>query len=176
MSIYTRSGDDGTTSLFGGKRVLKCEELVDVYGSVDELNSWVGLINAKCQMPNAKLFFSLKPFQSDLLTIGGTFAGGKLNLKPLESRIKEMERAIDVMDNQLPKLSNFILPGGSELGANIHIARSVCRRVERQTVALSKKQHVDLIIIKYLNRLSDLFFVLARFINKQAKVKETIWK
>ena len=168
MPIYTRTGDDGTTSLFGGKRVLKCEELVDVYGSIDELNSWVGLVNAKVKFP-------LKNIQSDLLTIGSALAGGKRNLKSLESKIKEMEKEIDAMDSQLPKLTNFILPGGSELAAHIHIARSICRRVERQTVALSQHERVDPIIIKYLNRLSDLFFMLARFINKQANVEEVTW-
>ena len=169
MPIYTRTGDDGTTSLYGGKRVLKCAELVDVYGSIDELNSWMGLINAK-------LKFSLLKTQSDLLTIGSTLAGKKTNLKPLTVRIKEMEEEIDVMGNQLPKLTNFILPGGSELAAQIHITRSICRRVERQTVSLSQKQHFDPVIIKYLNRLSDLLFMLARFINKKENVEEVTWK
>jgi len=169
MPIYTRTGDTGTTSLFGGKRVLKCEELVDVYGSIDELNSWVGLINAQSK-------FSLSHIQSDLLTIGSTLAGSKTSLASLAPRITEMEKQIDEMERELPKRTNFILPGGSELASQIHIARSICRRVERQTVSLSKKQHVDSLIIKYLNRLSDLLFTLARFINKQGNVEEVIWK
>jgi len=178
MPIYTRTGDDGTTSLYGGKRVLKCEELVDVYGSIDELNSWVGLINAKVKSPASpvgreKLF--LNNIQSDLLTIGSTLAGFKKNLASLESRIKEMEKSIDTMDKELPKITNFILPGGSELGAQIHITRSICRRVERQVVVISQKENIDPVIVKYLNRLSDLFFVLARFINKKANSKETVW-
>ena len=168
MPIYTRTGDDGTTSLFGGKRVLKCEELVDVYGSIDELNSWMGLINAQLKIP-------LSDIQSDLLTIGSTLAGGKLNLQFLASRITDMEKDIDRMDTKLPELTNFIFPGGSELASQIHITRSICRRVERQTVALSKKQQVDPVIIKYLNRLSDLLFTLARFINKQGNIKEVVW-
>lgn len=168
MPIYTRTGDDGTTSLFGGKRVLKCEELVDVYGSIDEFNSWMGLINAQLKIP-------LSDIQSDLLTIGSTLAGGKLNLRFLASRITEMEKQIDEMDTKLPELTNFILPGGSELASQIHITRSICRRVERQSVALSKKQQVDPVIIKYLNRLSDLLFTLARFINKQGNIKEVVW-
>lgn len=169
MSIYTRTGDDGTTALFGGKRVLKCEKLVDVYGSIDELNSWIGLLNAQLKVP-------LSHIQSDLFTIGSTLAGGKLNLQFLALRITEMEKDIDRMDTKLSKLTNFILPGGSETAAQIHIARSICRRVERQTVALSKKQSVDPVIIKYLNRLSDLLFTLARFINKRENIKEVIWK
>ncbi len=169
MPIYTKTGDDGTTSLFGGKRVLKCEELVDVYGSIDELNSWMGFINAKLKNP-------LQNIQSDLLTIGSHLAGSKIKVNTLEIRVRDMEKQIDTMDIQLPKLTNFILPGGSELASQIHIARSICRRVERQVVALSKKQHIDPLIIKYLNRLSDLFFMLARFINKQVNVKEIIWK
>lgn len=173
MSIYTRTGDTGTTSLFGGKRVLKCEELVDVYGSIDELNGWVGLISTKSKVQSTKIF--LNTIQSNLFTIGSSLAGRKKHLTFLESRIKEMEKQIDVMDKQLPKLTNFILPGGTELASQIHITRSICRRVERQTVSLSKKQHVDPFIIKYLNRLSDLLFMLARFINKNANIRETVW-
>lgn len=173
MPIYTRTGDTGTTSLFGGKRVLKCEELVGVYGSIDELNSWVGFIVSEVSVKNLKNF--LCEVQSDLFTIGSTLAGWKGNLKPLTARIDEMEKNIDAMDTKLPELKSFILPGGSALGAQIHIARSVCRRVERQTVALSKKQLVDPLTIQYLNRLSDLLFTLARFINKQENVGETAW-
>ena len=168
MPIYTRTGDDGTTAIFGGKRVLKCEELVDVYGSIDELNSWVGLINAQLKFP-------LSNIQSNLLTIGSSLAGSKIHLTSLEQRITEMEKYIDTMDKELPKLTSFILPGGSVLAAQIHITRSVCRRVERQTVSLSKKQHIDPVIVKYLNRFSDLLFTLARFINKQGKIRETVW-
>jgi cob(I)alamin adenosyltransferase len=171
MPIYTRTGDDGTTSLYGGKRVLKCEELVDVYGSIDELNSWVGLITGKIK--SEKLF--LQKIQSDLFTIGSTLAGWKGNVTPLKERINEMEKYIDSMDKELPKRTNFILPGGSELAAQIHITRSICRRVERQTVSVSKKQDLDPEIITYLNRFSDLLFMLARFINKQGKVRETVW-
>lgn len=171
MPIYTRTGDDGTTSLYGGKRVLKCEELVNMYGSIDELNSWMGLITLKVK--HEKLF--LQTIQSDLFTIGGTLAGWQGNLTPLKLRIGEMEKYIDRMDGQLPRRTNFILPGGSELAAQIHIARSICRRVERQTVALSKKQKINPVIIRYLNRLSDLLFVLARFINSEENREEVVW-
>ncbi len=169
MPIYTRTGDTGTTALFGGKRVSKSDPRVDLYGSVDELNSWVGLIAAGIKDSKLKKF--LLTIQSDLFTIGSTLAGWKGDLTSLEPRIGEMERWIDQMDKTLPELTNFILPGGSTDGARIHIMRNVCRRVER----LAVKQHTNPIIIKYLNRLSDLFFELARFINKNANVEEIVW-
>jgi cob(I)alamin adenosyltransferase len=173
MSIYTRTGDTGTTALFGGKRVLKCEELVDVYGSLDELNSWVGLVASQIEVVDVQHF--LASIQSDLFTIGSVLAGWKGNLNKVEKRVPEMEARIDAMEKDLPKLNNFILPGGSQLGAHAHVTRSICRRVERQTVALSQKQTVNPVILKYLNRLSDLFFMLARFINTNAGAEEVSW-
>ncbi len=175
MSIYTRSGDTGSTSLFGGKRVLKCEELVEVYGSLDELNSWVGHIAALFPSQDVKQF--LQAIQSDLFTIGSTMAGWKNgDLAGLDGRVKEMEARIDAMEKGLSPIRNFILPGGAQLAAHAHITRSICRRVERQTVALAQKQEIDKRIVKYLNRLSDLFFMLARFINKQENVEEIVWQ
>jgi cob(I)alamin adenosyltransferase len=186
MSIYTRTGDTGTTALFGGKRVLKCEELVDVYGSLDELNSWVGMIAAQIEDADVQQF--LAAIQSDLFTIGSVLAGWKGSLAKVEKRVPEMEARIDAMEKDLPKLSNFILPGGSELGAHVHVARSICRRVERQMVALFQGQTLKdkgltlsvsdtekKILLKYLNRLSDLFFMLARFINANAGAEEVSW-
>jgi cob(I)alamin adenosyltransferase len=173
MPIYTRTGDTGKTSLFGGKRVLKCEELVDAYGSLDELNSWVGLVLS--EMKEAHLRDFLAKVQSDLFVIGGNLAGWKSDLSMLPTRVTEMEAEIDGMETQLPPLTNFILPGGVSAAARIHLARSVCRRVERQVVALAQKQNVEMEIITYLNRLSDLFFVLARFINKTSHGSEVIW-
>jgi len=173
MSIYTRTGDTGTTALFGGKRVLKCNELVDVYGSIDELNSWVGYIASQIEIVAVREF--LQAVQSDLFTIGSVLAGWNGKLNSLESRIGQMEARIDIMEKELPPLTHFILPGGSVLGAYTHITRSICRKVERQTVELAQKQPVDPRIIKYLNRLSDLFFMLARFINMNAHAKELTW-
>lgn len=183
MSIYTRTGDTGSTSLFGGKRVLKCEELVEVYGSLDELNSWVGHVASLFPSPDVKQF--LQTIQSDIFTIGSTLAGwDKGDLTALESRVKEMEARIDAMEESLPPIRNFILAGGADLAAHTHIARSICRRVERQTVALFSRQPSAVsfqqkekeTMITYLNRLSDLLFVLARFINKQENVEEVVWK
>ena len=174
MPIYTKTGDKGETSLFGGKRVLKCEELVDAYGSIDELNSWVGLVVASTENSEKKEF--LHKIQADLFTIGGSMAGWETDLSLLPTRVTEMEVEIDAMESQLPELTNFILPGGTQEAANIHLTRSVCRRVERQVVALSQKQKVDEKILTYLNRLSDLFFVLARFINKNTGIEDVTWQ
>lgn len=173
MPIYTKTGDTGTTSLFGGRRVLKCEELVDVYGSMDELNCWVGLVVS--EMSHDHLRELLIKVQSDLFTIGGNLAGWKTNLSELPTRVTEMEVEIDAMESKLAPLTNFILPGGTAGASRVHLARSVTRRVERQVVALAQKQNIDTSIIQYLNRLSDLFFVTARFINKDAKVGEVVW-
>jgi cob(I)alamin adenosyltransferase len=181
MPIYTKTGDQGKTSLFGGKRVLKCEDLVDVYGSIDELNSWVGYIVSQLKEVKEKEF--LQNIQRDLLLIGSTLAGWKGELVPLTGRIVEMEKRIDGMEKALPQLNNFILPGGSKEAAAVHIARSICRRVERETVAFINKKKTEggrqktdnLMIIKYFNRLSDLLYMFARFINKTSNVPEDIW-
>lgn len=173
MSIYTRTGDKGTTALFGGKRVLKCDELVDVYGSIDELNSWVGLVASKLPTVDVQEFFSL--LQSDLFSIGSALSGFNADISFLDERVREMEARIDSMEKDLPKLTNFILPGGSELGAYLHLARAVCRRVERQAVALHQTQELNGIVIRYLNRLSDFLFMLARFVNKEFGSVEICW-
>lgn len=173
MPIYTRTGDKGTTALFGGKRVLKCNELVDVYGSIDELNSWIGLVSSKLPTIASQEFLS--DIQSDLFTIGSNFAGFKADLSKLPDRVAAMEVSIDTMEKDLPKLTNFILPGGSELGAVVHLARGVCRRVERQTVALHQTEAVDERVITYLNRLSDFLFMFARFVNKEHGAPEIVW-
>jgi len=174
MPIYTRTGDDGTTALFGGKRILKCEELVDVYGSIDELNSWIGLVASYLDIPDVQQF--LHDIQADLFVIGSTLAGGSIDFDGAEKRVKEMEARIDAMETELPKIHNFLLPGGTTLSGHIHVARSICRRVERQTVALAQREKgVNKGMIKYLNRLSDLLFTLARFINNNAHVEETAW-
>ena len=174
MPIYTQTGDTGSTSLFGGKRVLKCEELVDVYGSIDELNSWIGLVASVIDTSDVQQF--LATIQSDLFTIGSHLAGWEADLKHLPKRVEEMEARIDVLDDTLPKLTNFILPGGTTLASNIHLARAVCRRVERQAVALGQKQTIDPRIFMFLNRLSDMLFMLSRFINHEAGIVEVTWQ
>ena len=173
MSIYTKTGDNGTTALYGGKRVPKCEELVDLYGSIDELNSWIGLVTSCPEIYDIRSF--LGEIQTDLFLIGSTLSGWKGSHAKLNGRIGEMEARIDNMEKNLPGLSSFIIPGGSQLGSFIHITRSICRRAERQTVAFSQKKSIDPVIIRYLNRLSDLFFVLARVVNKLDNIPEKIW-
>lgn len=174
MPIYTKTGDTGQTSLFGGNRILKCEELVDVYGSMDELNSWIGKIASDLASSDVVEFLSA--IQADLLMIGSHLAGWKADLKNLPHRVKQMEARIDVLDDTLPKLTHFLLPGGTTLASEIHLVRAVCRRVERQTVALGLHQEVDPRILTYLNRLSDLFFMLARFVNHEAGIVEITWQ
>jgi cob(I)alamin adenosyltransferase len=179
MPIYTRTGDDGTTALYGGRRVLKCEELVDVYGSIDELNSWIGFIHSSVNDDSVKDF--LISLQKDLFCIGSTLAGWNGDLSPLRARVSEIENRIDVMEKTLPPLANFILPGGCRSASMVHIARSICRRVERQMVKMAQGKTFPVnekdktIIFEYLNRLSDLFFVLARSINKGHAIKEVVW-
>lgn len=189
MTIYTKTGDKGETSLFGGKRVPKSEAQVDAYGSVDELNSWIGRVIAEITNEEKKEF--LTKVQSDLLLLGGFLAGWKNDLAALATRVTEMEVEIDAMEKELPPLTNFILPGGTKEASTVHITRSVCRRVERKVVglfshqpshstssgqaafSLQPKEHDD--ILQYLNRLSDLLFVLARFINLNAGISDVSW-
>jgi len=181
MVIYTRTGDKGETSLFGGKRVPKSADIIDAYGSVDELNSVLGLISALLTVVDVQEF--LRTIQSDLFVIGGVLAGGKNDAKEIFSHIKEMEMRIDGMEASLPKLHTFILPGGSILASHVHVARSICRRAERkvayvythpqENVTLEEKTIED--IIQYLNRLSDFLFVLARFCNHLEHKTETLW-
>ena len=186
MPIYTRTGDDGTTALFGGKRVLKCEELVDVYGSIDELNSWMGLITTQIIDEDTKNF--LQDIQADLFVIGSMFAGWKSGgSENLTICAEDMEVRIDAMEKTLSPLKNFILPGGTVPASYVHLARAIARRVERQIVQLREThttrdepwEHLTKFewssIIQYINRLSDLLFVLARFINKDASVEELLW-
>lgn len=174
MPIYTKTGDKGETSLFGGVRVSKSSEQVEAYGSVDELNCWIGLIIAELEHQQKKEL--LQKIQTDLFVIGGNLAGWKSDLSELQTRVTEMEVEIDAMESSLQSLTNFILPGGTMLASRIHLARSVCRRVERQIVKIRNSNfEIDEIIIQYLNRFSDLLFVLARFINKAYGVEDVVW-
>lgn len=169
MPIYTKTGDKGTTALFGGKRISKANLQVEAYGSVDELSSFLGLLIYKLKPTTYKLF--LIDIQKDLYKIMAHLSGAKLDLGFLDFRVEEFEKKIDGMDKKLTKLTRFILPGGSELSSWFHILRAVCRKSERRVVAYfqnneTMKQYNNIAILKYLNRLSDLFFTLARFYNK----------
>lgn len=173
--IYTKKGDQGMTSLFGGTRVGKNSLRVATYGSVDELNSLLGVVIS--ETGNRMLKKMLLEIQNDLLDIGSCLAN--VDSKPLEylvSQVEKLEDSIDEMTEKLPELHNFILPGGSKSGALLHLVRSVSRRVERAVVELSQKEKIDGNILIYFNRLSDLLFTMARFANMKEKKKETIWR
>lgn len=173
MPIYTKTGDKGQTSLFGGKRVSKADKRVDAYGSMDELNSWIGLLVAELPFLEKKEF--LIKIQNDLFVIGSHLSGWKADLSVLQTRITEMEVEIDVMESEMPELHNFVLPGGTPLAAKAHVARVMTRNIERKMVALAKTSTVEPEILQYLNRLSDLFFDLARFINMKLDVPDVLW-
>lgn len=193
--IYTKTGDRGTTSLFGGKRVDKDSARIAAYGSVDELNSLLGVVAANIGHPRSnggsdsrvsslprmtKAFEKLMRTQSELMVLGSDLA------TPMDVKIKipritkafttRLEREIDVWEKTLSPLKNFILPGGSKSGSVLHVARTVARRAEREIATLSKSEKINKNIIAYINRLSDWLFTLARYVNKLDNAKETAWK
>ena len=178
MKIYTRTGDAGETSLFGGTRVRKDDSRVDAYGEIDELNAWLGLVRAS--RVDADLDAELVLLQRDLFALGAQLAdpadkiADRVTKAALgDDEIARLERLIDRLEADLPPLRRFILAGGSPAGAALHVARTVCRRAERRIVALSPA--VDPVLVRFVNRLSDLLFVLARAVNHRAGVGETEW-
>ena len=178
MKIYTKDGDYGTTSLFGGKRVGKDSRRIDAYGYVDELNSLVGTILA--ENPNSNISKKLLRIQTELFVLGSDLA------TPREVRIKiprvtksftnRLKKEIDIWEKKLPGIKNFILPGGGKIASKLHLARTVARRAERSVVSLSKEESINNNALIYINRLSDWFFVAARDVNKLEKIKEAVWK
>lgn len=173
--IYTKKGDRGKTSLFDKKKIYKSNRKVESYGTVDELNSIIGVARSfiKIKTINSELV----EIQNDLLEIGSSLAVSKTKMAPqLKNRPQEMENLIDELTNKLPPLSNFILPGGVSGASFLHHARTVARRAERRVVGLSTKEKIDPVILIYLNRLSDLLFVMARFVNHKEKQKDEIWR
>jgi cob(I)alamin adenosyltransferase len=178
MKIYTRKGDGGETSLFGGQRVSKGTLRIEAYGSVDELNSLLGVVRA--MKPSGEIDALLRQLQEELFVLGADLAtpadGQNRNVPRIEQRhIDLLERQIDRLEGHLTPLTTFILPGGSPLAAQLHVARTVCRRAERLTVRLSNEETINALTVVYLNRLSDLLFVLARYANKIDGVSETPW-
>jgi len=178
MKIYTRTGDTGTTSLIGGKRVPKFHERIEAYGTVDELVSNIGLLHD--QITENDLKEKLLFIQNKLMTCATILAtdceGGSIKLPVIsESDIVKLELEIDDMEKQLVPLSSFLLPGGHPIVSQAHICRTICRRAERHALALNQNFKVDSLVLKYLNRLSDYLFVFARFIAKLYKVTETSW-
>jgi cob(I)alamin adenosyltransferase len=178
VKIYTRTGDTGETSLFDGTRVKKDDPRVDAYGDVDELNAWLGL--TRSSLADRDLDDALVQIQRDLFAVGAQLADPGDKLAPrvtkavvTDADIERLERLIDRHEEELSPLRKFILAGGAPAGAALHVARAVCRRAERRIVSLQPP--ADLIIVRYVNRLSDLLFVLARVVNRRAGVAETEW-
>jgi cob(I)alamin adenosyltransferase len=180
MKIYTRKGDKGETGLIGGKRVLKSALRVEAYGEIDELSAVLGWIRAK--LTDETIRAELLQIQRDLFAVGAQLAdpSGHVEEKAekagiSEGRVRELEGIIDRYDTALSPLRAFILPGGSEGGALLHLARTVCRRAERRMVALSQDVPLSPVLITYINRLSDLLFTLARAVNREAGIEEIPW-
>jgi cob(I)alamin adenosyltransferase len=175
LKIYTRTGDQGQTSLFGGARVAKNDARIEAYGTIDELNSFIGV--ARTSPIPSDTDRTLDQVQHDLFEIGAHLASpGTSRFPGVEpARIEALEAAIDAMERELPALKNFILPGGTSPAAYLHVARTVCRRVERLVVALGDETEATLSTIAYLNRLSDYLFVAARFANLRAGVDDVAW-
>jgi cob(I)alamin adenosyltransferase len=178
VNIYTRTGDAGETSLLGGARVSKHDPRVDAYGEVDELNAWLGLVRASRVDP--AIDQELVQLQQDLFALGAQLAdpGGKTATRVAKAiiadeHVSRLESLIDRLEAELPPLRRFILAGGTPAGAALHVARTVCRRAERRMVALDPP--IDAVLLRYVNRLSDLLFVLARVVNHRGGVPETEW-
>jgi len=179
MKIYTRKGDRGQTSLFGGDRVPKSSTRIEAYGTVDELNSIIGWI--LCDSMTAETKDRLKTIQEHLFILGADLAtpeSSKTRIERIDEReIEYLEDAIDDMSESLPELKNFILPGGSPTGAKLHIARTICRRAERFAVrCVEEEEKISGLTLKYLNRLSDFLFVAARYENRETGTPEETWK
>lgn len=180
MKIYTRHGDYGQTSLASGERVSKSCQRIESYGAIDELNAHVGLLVSKLEAGEERSFLS--EIQRQLFVVGGNLATDLSHHKPhpslclAEEAVMEVERHIDQLQSLLPELKFFILPGGSPLSCQAHICRTVCRRAEREMLRLEEGgERVDSIVKSYVNRLSDYFFVLARYLNQQAALPEQPW-
>ena len=181
MRIYTKTGDTGDTGLFGGGRVAKHHPRVEAYGEVDELNAVIGMARAVEMMP--RIDEVLVPIQRDLFGLGALLATPDREkmqrqlekARVDEERIGQLEQAIDEAEKELEPLTTFILPGGTPKAAALHVARTVCRRAERRVVALQEETELPPLVVIYLNRLSDLLFVLARLANRRAGAGEVTW-
>jgi cob(I)alamin adenosyltransferase len=177
MKIYTKKGDNGTTGLIGGMRVQKSDIRIEAYGTVDELNSFLGLVKDSFDVPHYQT--QILEIQNDLFVIGSKLAtspeGTKMDLPKIHPQdISKLEVWMDQMDTELPQLTHFLLPGGHVTNSHCHVARCVCRRAERKVVALDEmtENHLE---VQYLNRLSDYLFMLSRIISKTLKIEEVKW-
>ncbi len=178
MKIYTKTGDKGMTSLFGGKRVFKNDVRLESYGTIDELNSLIGVALNKVETDESKKI--LRKVQNDLFVLGSDLSTPEETKYKVPRVAKEMvdylEEQIDLIDGKIPQLKTFILPGGSEGASILQFVRTVCRRAERRTVELQQLEQINETAIVYLNRLSDLLFVLSRFENISTGTPEIEWQ
>ncbi len=185
--IYTKRGDSGETSLAGGQRVPKDSERIDAYGTVDELNAFVGLAVVSCEEMIAHyprigvLLAILRRVQHELFNLGSILATLPEDVHPKQARItnaevEQLEREIDAMNESLPSLRSFVLPGGTRVNAELHVTRTVCRRAERLLIALARTEPVPPETIQYLNRLSDAMFVWSRWVNNVVGAPEILWQ
>ncbi|MEL6656003.1 MAG: cob(I)yrinic acid a,c-diamide adenosyltransferase [Bacteroidota bacterium] len=180
MKIYTKTGDQGETGLFGGSRVKKNHARIEAYGTLDELNAFVGLL--RDHVASTEIRDTLFAVQNRLFSIGSYLATpqeeGKVVL-PLDLHVADiniLEEAMDKMDQALPALRNFVLPGGHPTVSHAHVVRTVCRRAERQCVSILEEITIDPLVLQYLNRLSDYFFVLGRFLAQELNAEEVTWQ
>lgn len=182
MKIYTRTGDQGTTSLFGGGRVKKYHARIETYGTVDETNSHLGLARAQLEeQPGAdRVEAVLERIQNELFVLGADLAtpadARARTARIREEHVEQLEADIDAFEVDLPRLQHFVLPGGTPAGATLHVARTTCRRAERRAVEAADGEELGEYTVVYLNRLSDLLFVLARWVNRTAGVDEAEWR
>jgi cob(I)alamin adenosyltransferase len=181
--IYTRGGDRGETSLAGGQRVAKDSTRIECYGTVDELNSLLGVavVTAGADRLLAPLTTILRRVQHELFNLGSILATRPEDVHPKQARITaaeitQLEREIDAMNEHLPSLRSFVLPGGTRLNAELHVCRTVCRRAERIAVALAREEPVPAEAVQYLNRLSDALFVWSRWVNQRLGAAEVLWE
>lgn len=178
MKIYTKRGDKGETALFGNTRVPKDSKRIEAYGTVDELNSVIGIVRS--MSPPREIGPALEEIQADLFVLGADLATPRESSSSVprvqSANIARIEKHIDAIDSQLEPLRNFVLPGGTEVASMLHFARTVCRRAERRVVKLAKKEDLGEQPVVYLNRLADLLFVLARYANHLAGQKEQKWE
>lgn len=174
MHIYTRLGDKGSTVTLGGRKVQKDDPLIEAQGQIDELNAALGI--AVAFIDDADATQALRMVQKELFVLGAELSmdNGSKRISP--KHVEDLEKQIDSYEERLPALANFVLPGGCKSAALVHYARTVCRRCERKLVTLSNKKRLDPIAITYLNRLGDLLFTMARWLNRKKRVDEIVWK
>ena len=179
--IYTKGGDRGQTSLVGGQRVSKDSLRIECYGSVDELNAFMGMASVSAETEVPRLLPILRRVQNELFNLGSILATLPENVHPKQPRvteveIRQLEHEIDEMNAELVPLRSFVLPGGSRLNTELHACRTICRRAERIAVRLAREEEVPIEVIQYLNRLSDALFVWSRWVNHELKVSEVLWE